>query len=480
MPAKTVIASVLRTALWALTCAVASASAQVPTVAPQAFPPPSAAPTSVVPGDAIAPSPTPAPGEPSFSNDARAMDVLAQQIVERAHIPGMAMAIVQGDKVLLMKGYGVTQMYGREPVTVHTAFRLASLSKAFAGTLAALLVQNGSLAWDMRVVDHLPAFLLPNTEYTRDLTVRDILSQRAGLTRNTYDRDLEADVPFESLVDKLAQAPMACAPGTCYGYQNVSFSLIADVVFAVTGDFYTHLVEKNIFHPLGMYDSSYGRDGLESSPSWARPHVRGAGGWVPVRPREAYYRVPPAAGVNTSIHDMTQWLLAQMGHRPDVLSPALLTDIHTPLAETVDQLHGAPWRRDRLTDARYATGWRIFTYAGHTMIFHGGAVQGYRTMIGFLPDKDIGTVVLWNSESAVPSGLMPMIMDRALGLPPVDWVGIDEVGNAAAAAPAATRHHGRVRASGGYKPGARAGGYTAAAHRSAVKPAAKKKKKGKR
>lgn len=472
------IVSFLRSSLCALACLTTSALAQTAVVQPEALPvqPASAAPA--VPGTTIEPTPTPSPGEPSFSNDARAMDVLAQQIVDRAHIPGMAMTIVQGDKVLLMKGYGVTEMYGHDPVTVHTVFRLASLSKAFAGTLAALLVQNGSLAWDMRVVDHLPSFLLPNTEYTRDLTVRDILSQRAGLTRNTYDRDLEADVPFENLVDKLAQAPMACAPGTCYGYQNVSFSLIADVVFAVTGDFYTHLVEKNIFHPLGMYDSSYGRDGLESSPSWARPHVRGAGGWVPVRPREAYYRVPPAAGVNTSIHDMTQWLLAQMGHRPNVLSPALLTDIHTPLAETVDQLHGSPWRRERLTDARYATGWRIFTYAGHTMIFHGGAVQGYRTMIGFLPDKDIGTVVLWNSESPVPSGLMPMIMDRALGLPPVDWVGIDDVGRAeATVAPVTSRHHDRTRAKSGYKPGVRSTGYTTAAHRSTGKPAAKKKKK---
>ncbi|MBS0456726.1 MAG: beta-lactamase family protein [Proteobacteria bacterium] len=366
--------------------------------------------------------------------DARAMDVLAQQIVDRAHVPGMAMAIVQNGKILLMKGYGTTEAYGHEPVTTDTVFRLASLSKAFAATMAALLVQDGSLSWDMRVVDHLPAFSLPNDAYTRELTVRDILSQRAGLTRNTYDRDLEADVPFEKLVDKLAEAPMACAPGECYAYQNISFSLIGDLVFATTGDFYTHQVEKRIFHPLGMYDSSYGRDGLESSPSWARPHVRGAGGWVPIRPREAYYRIPPAAGVNTSIHDMTQWLLAQMGHRPDVLSPALLADIHNPLVETPDQLHGSPWRRERLRDAKYATGWRVYDYAGHTLIFHGGAVQGFRTMIGFLPEKDIGAVVLWNCESPVPSGLMPMIMDRALGLPQQDWVDIDAVGRAAPAA----------------------------------------------
>jgi beta-lactamase class C len=378
--------------------------------------------------------------EPSFAADARAIDALAQQVVERSRIPGMAMAIVQGDKVLLMKGYGVTDARGSEAVTTDTVFRLASLSKGFAATLTALLVQDGVIGWDMRIADHLPAFKLANLQDTQSLTVRDILSQRAGLTHNTYDRDLEADIPFEVLVERLANAPMACAPGECYGYQNVSFSLISDVVFAQTGDFYTHQVEKRIFNPLGMYNSSYGRDALEASASWAHPHVRGGGGWTPIQPQEAYYRIPPAAGVNTSIHDMTQWLIAQMGHRPDVLPPAVLADIHTPQVATPDQLRGAAWRRERVLSASYATGWRVFNYAGHTLVFHGGAVKGYRSEIGFLPDRDIGAVILWNSESAAPSGLLPTLLDRALGLPERDWIELDRL-NERSALP---RHHGRA------------------------------------
>jgi beta-lactamase class C len=439
MPATKVTSILLRALLCALLCLTASAIAQPA-------------------------SPTTPAREPSFMGDARAMDALAQDVVDRGHIPGLAMVIVQDGKILVMRGYGVVDAHGTEPVTTDTAFRLASLSKGFAGTLAALLVHNGLLGWDMRIADHLPAFRLASLQYTTSLTVRDILSQRAGLTHNTYDRDLESDVPFEELVQKLAQAPMACAPGECYAYQNVSFSLIGDIVFAVTGDFYTHQVESRIFQPLGMYNSSYGREALEATPSWARPHVRGAGGWVPVRTREAYYRIPPAAGVNTSIHDMAQWLIAQMGHRPDVLPADVLADVHTPLVPTPDQLHGAPWRRERLTNAYYATGWRIFNYAGHTLVFHGGAVQGYRSEIAFLPDHDIGAVLLWNSESAVPSGLMPMILDRALGLPQQDWIDLDQVGRQASVAP---RHRGSARGAsrGGYKPGMRAGKYKAAAHK---------------
>ena len=85
-----------------------------------------------------------------------------------------------------------------------------------------------------------------------------------------------------------------------------------------------------------------------------------------------------------------------------------------------------PWRRGRLLNAQYALGWRIYDYAGQTLIFHAGAVQGYRAMIAFLPKYRFGAVMLWNCESAAPSGLMPMLVDRYLGLPEVNWAGIDQ------------------------------------------------------
>ncbi len=135
--------------------------------------------------------------------------------------------------------------------------------------------------------------------------------------------------------------------------------------------------------------------------------------------------MPPAAGVNASIKDMTQWLIAQMGGRPDVLSNDLLTTLHTPLVSTPTELHATPWRRARLSDASYALGWRIYEYGGQTLVFHAGAVQGYRSMIAFFPKQKFGAVMLWNCECVVPGGLMPMLLDRYLGLPRVDWAGLD-------------------------------------------------------
>jgi beta-lactamase class C len=340
-------------------------------------------------------------------------------------VSGLAAAIVKDDKVLLERGIGFADWSTHEPVSSDTAFRLASLSKAFATALAGKLVHDGIISWDTKVAGVLPTFTLADVAASQKLTVRDILSHRVGLPHNTYDRMLEADEPYELLVTRLNEVPMACPVGECYGYQNIAFSLIGDVTYAVTGDFFYHQVEKQIFHPLGMDTATYGRDALESTKSWARPHRRAGSGWSPFVPNENYYRVPPAAGVNASVHDMEQWLIAQMGGRPRVLPADVLDQLHTPLVTTQREMVASPWRRGRLLDAQYAIGWRVYDYAGQTLVFHAGAVQGYRAMIAFFPKYRFGAVMLWNCESAVPSGLMPMLLDRYLGLPEVNWAGID-------------------------------------------------------
>ncbi len=357
---------------------------------------------------------------------ARDIERLAERLVREYGVVGMAVSVVHGDRVLLERGFGHTQAGRSETVEADTAFRLASLSKAFAGTLAALLVEEGALSWDTRVADHLPAFALARADTAMGTTAADLLSHTVGLGFHTFDRELEDDQPYPLLAQRLGEAPMLCPDGRCYAYQNIAFSLIGDLAFAVTGDFFTHLVEKKIFHPLGMYGATYGREGLEGSPSWARPHVMAGGRFVALRPKENYYRVPPAAGVNASARDMSQWLMAQMGRQPEVLSPALLEEIQKPRVATPSELRSVPWRRERLRAAHYGLGWRVFDYADETLVFHGGAVQGYRGLIGFLPEHGFGIAILVNCECRLQSGLLPTALDGFLGLPRKDWMELDK------------------------------------------------------
>jgi beta-lactamase class C len=348
-----------------------------------------------------------------------------KQIEQRDDVAGLATAVVVDDKVVFEHTQGYADAASHQPITPDTVFRLASLSKAFATALTALLVRDGRFSWDTKLIDVLPFFKLKDAQASEEATVGDILGQRLGLPRNTYDNMLEDNVPYEELVRKLDEVDLTCGVGQCYGYQNVAFSLIGDVVYARTGDFFYREVDKRIFYPLGMKTASYGRDALESSTSWARPHRGLPGHWSPFQPNENYYRVAPAAGVNASIRDMEQWLIAQMGGRPDVLPAQLLDVLHAPAINTPSEQRSTPWRRGRVTAAHYALGWRVFTYGGETLIFHAGEVEGYRTMIGFFPKYHAGVVSLWNSGGPVPAGLMPMVFDALLGLPHQDWSGLD-------------------------------------------------------
>ena len=399
------------------------ATNQVATLTTPTFPQVSSAPRQI----AYAPPPKQTlPLPPGF--DVHQFENVAQALVANQRVPGLALAIVKDGRILTARGYGITDVRAAEPIDAHTVFRLASLSKAFAGTLTGLLVSEGALRWDSKVTDFMPSLQFSQPGAAQMLTVADVLSQRDGLTRNTYDRDLEANVDYHTLVQKLAYAPMTCRPGECYAYQNIAFSLIGDVVFATTGKVYGETLAHRVFKPLGMNDASTGLEGIESSPRWAKPHVRGGGGWVSLMPKPSYYQVTPAAGVNASISDMAQWLVAQTGHRPDVLPESLLATLHAPVIDTPSELRGSSWRGERLNAAGYAIGWRVYDYAGHRVVFHGGAVQGYRGVVALLPERDLGIAILWNSESALPSGLMPTILDTALGLSP-HWLDDNTLGD---------------------------------------------------
>ena len=139
---------------------------------------------AATPSSTAATAPTPAPPRRAIADitpQAREVERLAQQVVSQKQLPGLAMAIVQGDKVVSMRAFGVTESGGNQPVTKDTVFRLASLSKAFAATLSAQLVSEQAMGWDTPIINQLPAFKLRDYAGAQKVTVRDILSHTSGL-----------------------------------------------------------------------------------------------------------------------------------------------------------------------------------------------------------------------------------------------------------------------------------------------------------
>lgn len=386
-----------------------------------------AATAPAAPDDNPAAARAPSPDAATMRAIVAEFDALSDAVMETGQVVGMATAIVHRGEVVSVRGLGVVDARTRQPVDVDTVFRLASLTKGIAGTTAAKLVREGFIQWDEPVQRLLPQFELIDAQQAAMATVRDLVAHRLGLRFHALDEKVQADTPYHELVAKLRLEPMRCPVGQCYGYQNVAFSLIGDVTFSTSGEFFDHAARRRLFIPLGMTRADFGRDALTRDDNWARPHVRAGAGFSPVFPKETYYRISPAAGANASISDMAVWANAHLGHRRDVLPEDLLEEVHSPIIATPGELERVPWRRERVREAHYALGWRIYDYMGHRLVFHGGAVQGFRGVIALLPEQDAGVVVLWNNEAATPSGLVPTFVDRVLGLQPVDWLNLAEV-----------------------------------------------------
>jgi len=324
-------------------------------------------------------------------------DYFIEQKLVELQAPGAAIAIVHGDSVIYSKCYGVRALGCFEPITPHTTFRIASLSKGFASVLAGLLVQGGVLNWDDKVIKYLPDFALKKDTHTQSLTLRHILSHTSGLPSHSYDNLVEANVPFPTIVDQLKTVPCVWPVGQSYNYQNVIYSLIGDVMKSATGLAYPQLLQTRLLTPLKMTDASLTREALLANVNHASPHIWRRGKWTLTEVTEGYYAVAPAAGVNASILDMAKWMQALLGGRPDIVSSKVIQNVTAPVIKTRRELRRYHWN-GRARHAYYGLGWRIFDYAGTKLVFHSGGLRGYVSQIAFLPEHDLGIVVLLNSN----------------------------------------------------------------------------------
>lgn len=360
----------------------------------------------------------------------RRLDALARRVAATGLQPGFSLAIVDGGEIVLLEGYGRRRADQPDPVNPRTVYRLASVSKTFTGTLVGLLALRGHYKLDAPLIDYLPEIPWRDRRALGELSILQVVSHQTGLPKHALDPAIESGLGRHEVRAQLVGVDPVCRPGSCYSYQNVAFDYLADLSFASTGRFFEQQLAADFFEPLGLLDTSVGLDGWEAAVDVAPPHSgRGGVGSTlrPLVPKPTYYRLPAAAGLNSSARDLSIWMLAQLGHYPEVLSRELLTLVHHPVVRTEGEMAGSRWRRERLLDANYAMGWRVWNYSGHTLVFHAGAVQGYRAMVGLLPELDVGVALLWNCDCSVPAGLMPTILDAATGLPATDWLNLEQI-----------------------------------------------------
>ncbi|OLE67405.1 MAG: hypothetical protein AUG74_10800, partial [Bacteroidetes bacterium 13_1_20CM_4_60_6] len=303
-------------------------------------------------------------------------------------------------------------------------FAIASNSKAFTAAALAILVDEGRIKWDDPATKYLPGFQLYDPYATRELTVRDLISHRSGLA--TFGGDLlwyETTYDRNEVLRRIRYLKPTSSFRSRYGYQNIMFLAAGQIVANMSGKSWDEFVREHFFVPLGMNRTVTSIRDLKNMDDVATPHNE-----VDGRVRAIHYSnvdaVGPAAGINTSVAELAQWIRLQLGrgtyNGKQIFSSARSHDMWSPntiipLSEASEKFN--PTRHFNL----YGMGWFLSDYQGRKVASHSGGLDGMVSQVALMPEENLGVVVLTNSETALGTILVNKVFDTFLGVPARDW-----------------------------------------------------------
>jgi CubicO group peptidase (beta-lactamase class C family) len=350
------------------------------------------------------------------------LDGLAAQLMQQTGVPGMAIAVVHGDRVVYAKGFGVRRLGDPTPVDPDTVFQLASVSKAVGATVVAGAVGRRVVGWDDPVTMFLPWFKLKRPDTTRAVSIADLYAHRSGLPDHAGD-DLEPlGYSQAQILRRLRYEPLTPIR-TEYAYTNYGLTAAALAVAKAAGTPWADLSQRTLYRPLGMRSTSSRFADYERARDRAWPHVRRNGTWVAVKQPFDPDRESPAGGVTSSVNDLAQWMRMMLadgmyeGRR--VVAAKALATMRTP------HIVSSPAVTPDSRPGFYGLG--IFTGAdatGRVFFSHTGAFEdGAATQVSLLPSEGLGIVVLTNGEPmGLPESLVATFLDLVeLGHPSRDW-----------------------------------------------------------
>ena len=363
-------------------------------------------------------------------------DARVEALRQRVGVPGMAIAIVEDGKTTLARGYGVRQLGGSAAVDGDTLFPIGSTSKGMTAAALATLVDAGKIGWDDKVIDHLPGFQMYDPWVTREMTIRDLLVHRSGLGPGGGDLLFvpRSNVSRAEAVRRLRFLKPATTFRSTFAYSNLMYLVAGQLMEAVSGETWEDYVRKHVLLPAGMDNSTTDNEKNFATADRAYPHarmnggLRGAGTQERLDERDDLGRnAAPGGGVASSANDLSKWLKVMLGggvapSGQTVFSVKTHAEMLTPSMLMPVSVMPPALKKAQSQFATYGLGWDIVDYRGARMIWHGGAVFGFKTAIVFLPEKNVGFAITINSEDGeLVRGLMYELMDHYLGLPSEDW-----------------------------------------------------------
>jgi CubicO group peptidase (beta-lactamase class C family) len=347
------------------------------------------------------------------------LDKYIEKEYKEWQIPGMAIAVVKDGKVVFSKGYGYRDLENKKRVDKNTAFAIASNSKAFTTTALAMMVDQGKINWDDKVVDYLPWFKSYDHYVTANITVKDLVTHRSGL--GTFSGDVlwyKSNFTTKEVIEKsrYLQAKKGFREG--FGYQNIMFSAAGMILEKLSGKSWQEFMQSEFLDLLGMTNSTTSVSQLDYQNNVSKPyHVI-----FDEKAVEIDYlnwdNCSAAAGINSSVADMSKWILFQLDNGKlngdQIVSETQIWELRK-LQTPVQISEGAFKRNPGKHFNGYGMGWNVFDLYGKKVIGHGGGSEGMISKVTMIPEENFGFVILTNSINYLPSALNNQILDMYFG-----------------------------------------------------------------
>jgi CubicO group peptidase (beta-lactamase class C family) len=351
------------------------------------------------------------------------IDDYANQVMDTWKGPGMAIAVVKDDKVVMAKGYGVRELGKPEKVDENTLFAIASNTKAFTAASLAILVDEKKLAWDDKVSKYLPELQMYDPWVTSELTIRDLVSHRVGL--DTFSGDLlwyDTTYSTDEILRRVRYLKPVSSFRTRFGYQNLMYIAAGRVVEKASGMKWADFVRTRILEPLGMDRTTTSVRDMKDN--FAMPHNE-SGGTLRALPPGYLDDAIGAVRLNSSAADLGKWLRLQLG-RGTFEGKKIFSEAQSwqmwqpntlqPISET--DAKASPTRHFRA----YGMGWGMYDYYGRKILNHSGGLDGMLSYTVLIPEENVGFVILTNNESPSFQIMMAKMRDVFVNAPKTDWI----------------------------------------------------------
>ncbi|WP_325641352.1 serine hydrolase [Parapedobacter sp.] len=351
----------------------------------------------------------------------RGIDSLLEKLLDDYHVAGFSVAVVHKDSVVYAKGFGYRNYEERLSATPNTLYAIGSSSKAFTAALVGQLFGD-SLSLDDKVTRHLPQLHFKDGR-EGDVTVRDLMTHRTGLSRYDYSWYVFNSDSRDSLLRRVAYMEPSADLRAKWQYNNFMYLAQGMIAERITGKTWEENIKEQFFKPLGMTRSNFDVNEMAADPDASSGYTVDEKDVIKKLPYFEIRGMGPAGSINSSVLEMANWLKLWIDGGKYQGKRLIPVDFVKEAASSQMVIAGGlPTKYKDVYLANYGLGWMISSYRGHYLVEHGGNIDGFSASTCFFPTERLGIVVLSNQNvSAVPAIVRNLIADRWFGLSFVDW-----------------------------------------------------------